>query len=91
MSNLVFLSATELAQIIRERKASVVEVLEAHLRHISKYNPALNAIITLDEDGARQRAREADAAMVRAEIWGPLHGVPVTIKDSFETTGVAHD
>jgi amidase len=63
-------------------------VLEAHLRQIAKYNQPLNAIVTLDEEGARRRAREADEALARGDIWGPLHGVPVTIKDCFETAGV---
>ena len=88
MSDLVFKTATELAEIIREKTASATEVLEAHLQHIAQRNPMLNAIVTLDEEGARQRAREADAALTQGEVWGPLHGVPVTIKDVFETAGL---
>lgn len=87
-SDLVFLTAHQLAQAIREREASAVEVLEAHLGHIARYNPALNAIVTLDEERALQRAQEADAALARGETWGPLHGVPVTLKDAFETAGL---
>jgi amidase len=62
--------------------------MQAHLSHIAQHNPALNAIVTLDEERALQRAKEADAALARGEIWGPLHGVPVTIKDAFETAGL---
>ncbi len=55
---------------------------------IAKHNPALNAVVTLDPEGARRRAAEADAALAHGEVRGPLHGVPVTIKDVFETAGL---
>ena len=83
-----FCSATEIAAAIRLRRASPLEVLEMYLERIARYNPALNAICTLDEAGARARAREADAALARGELWGPLHGVPMTIKDALETAGL---
>ena len=63
-------------------------MLDAHLTRIARYNPALNAIVTHNEENARAGAREADAALARGEVWGPLHGVPVTIKDSFATAGL---
>ncbi len=88
MGEYTFLTATELADMIREKKVTSVEVLEAHLDHISKHNSKLNAIVTLNAEEARFRAREADAALDRGENWGPLHGVPVTIKDAFETRGL---
>lgn len=88
MADLVFRTACELARMLRDREASADEVLEAHLRQIAKWNQPLNAIVTLDEEGACRRAREADEALARGEVWGPLHGVPVTIKDSFETAGI---
>lgn len=88
MNNVVFATAQELATGIRQRQVSATEVLEAHLAQIARHNPALNAIITLDEERARARAKEADVALARGEVWGPLHGVPVTIKDSFATAGV---
>jgi amidase len=88
MNSLTFLSAHQLASDIREQKISSQEVMEAHLNQISKHNPSLNAIVTLDEVYARQRAIEADEALAHGEIWGPLHGVPVTIKDVFETAGM---
>jgi len=83
-----FSTATEIAAAIRLRRLSALEILEIHLGRIKKHNPALNAICTLDEAGARARAREADAALARGEPWGPLHGVPMTIKDALETAGL---
>lgn len=80
--------AYQLANRIRTREISVREVIEAHLAQIEVQNPRLNAICTLDAAGARSRAVEADAALDRGEVWGPLHGIPVTIKDLFETQGL---
>ena len=88
MTDLTFSTASELAEAIRNRQVTATEVLEAHLAQIARHNPTLNAIVTLDEGGARQRAQEADAALERNEVWGALHGVPVTIKDSFATAGL---
>ncbi|MGI8551834.1 MAG: amidase [Dehalococcoidia bacterium] len=88
MDDLVFLSAAELARRIQKRDISAVEVLDAYLGQIARYNPAVNAIVTLDVERARQRARAADAALAHGELWGPLHGVPVTIKDSIQTAGL---
>jgi amidase len=81
-------SATELARRIRAREVSAVEVLEAHLDRIRRWNLALNAVVTLDAERALQRAEAADAALDRDEIWGPLHGVPFTAKDHFSTAGL---
>jgi amidase len=86
--NLVFSSAQALAGAISRGEVSSIEVLEAHLRQIDKFNPALNAIVTLNREPALKRAAEADRALRRGERWGPLHGVPVTIKDSYETEGL---
>lgn len=88
MSDLVFTPAYQLAQMIRDRVVCAVEVLDAHLVHIAKHNSSLNAICTLDEERARQRAKLADEALARGENWGILHGVPITIKDIFETAGL---
>ena len=88
MNDIVFATAQELAMGIRQRQISAADVLEAHLAQISRHNPALNAIVTLDEEGARARAKEADTLLARGEIWGPLHGVPITIKDAIETGGL---
>ncbi|MFT3883160.1 MAG: amidase family protein [Gemmatales bacterium] len=88
MSDVLFSSATQLAQAIRTRQLTALEVLEEHLAQVERSNRKINAIVTLDADRARQRAREADAALHRGELWGPLHGVPITIKDCFETAGL---
>lgn len=88
MSNLVFLPAYQLARMIQGREVSAVEVLNAYLAQIAKHNTKLNAICTLDEDNARVRAIFADEALGRGENLGALHGVPVTIKDIFETAGL---
>ncbi|MEM9091959.1 MAG: amidase [Cyanobacteria bacterium P01_F01_bin.53] len=88
MTSLTFSSAHQLAQKIRDRQVSATDVLEAHLAQISKYNAKLNAICTLDEKNARNRAVAADEALSRGECWGALHGVPITVKDIFETSGL---
>ena len=88
MSNLVFTPAHQLAQMIRDRTVSATEVLDAHLSQIAKHNAKLNAICTLDEPNARVRAKQADEALARGEKWGALHGVPIAIKDIFETAGL---
>jgi amidase len=88
MTNLTFAPAHQLAQMIRDRQVSAVEVLDAHLAQIAKHNSNLNAICTLDEDNARSKAKQADEALLRGENWGVLHGVPITIKDLFETSGL---
>jgi amidase len=88
MSDLVFYSASELAQGIRDRTFSATEVLEAHLAQIAQHNPALNAIVTVNESQARLQAQIADEAIATGESLGTLHGVPVTFKDLFETEGL---
>src|SRR5256885_3731276 len=84
----VFSSTTELAGVIRAGDLSAREVLNAHLTQIASHNSALNAVITLDVERASERAREADDALTRGEIWGPLHGVPFTLKDAHATAGM---
>jgi amidase len=88
MANLAFASATQLAADIRDRKIGCLELLDFFLARADKYNPKLNAIIVWQVDKARDRARAADAALARGESWGPLHGVPMTVKESFNLTGL---
>lgn len=85
---LTYSSATELAIAIRTRQVSAVEVMEAHLAQIEHHNLALNAVVTLNAEGARRQAQAADAALARGEVWGPLHGVPFTLKDAHATAGM---
>ncbi len=88
MADITFLSASELARKIRDRELDSTEVVTAYLNKIEKHNPALNAICTLDSEGALEKAKEADVATGKGESWGVLHGVPITLKDMFETAGL---
>lgn len=87
--NPLFATASQLAEMIRNKEVSAVEVLNAHFKQIEKYNHQINAITTLNKQKARQRAIAADAAIAKGENWGILHGVPVTIKDFLETADLA--
>ena len=85
--DIFYADATELAQRIRDRVLSPVEVVQAHLDRIEAVNPKLNALIAYPERVLEQ-AREAEAAIGRGENRGPLHGVPFTVKDCVDTQGV---
>jgi len=80
-------SATMLARWIREGMLSAADVVDAHLDRIERLNPDVNAIVTLRTDEARAEARAADAARAQGKRLGPLHGVPITVKDGFATKG----
>lgn len=77
-----------LAQRLRRGELRAVEVLEAHLERIARHNGTLNAVVSLDVDGARKAAKAADAAFRRGKIRGPLHGVPMTLKDGLDVAGL---
>lgn len=77
-----------LAQALQRRRVGAQELLEAFLERIGRLNPQLNAIVTLDADRARDRAGAIDSARVRGEALPALAGIPVTVKDSFETAGL---
>ena len=81
-------SAMSLAAAVREKRISAAELVDAYLARIEEVNPSLNAVIQLRADGARADARSADEALARGQSLGPLHGVPMTIKDSIDTEGV---
>ena len=87
-NNIVFASATELAERIKSGKVTSYEVVTAFYNQIEKYNKTYNAIVTLDKEDALKRAKEADLAMSKGENWGKLHGVPITIKDNYKTKGI---
>lgn len=87
MGELVEQSLTTIAKMIRQREVSPVEVAEAHLERIARVNPALNAIVTVAPD-VIERARTAEAALLRGDDVGSLHGVPVTVKDTIDTAGL---
>ena len=86
---LCWLTATELAGMIRRRKVSPVEVVDAALRRIDALNPRLNAYVLVAAESARREARAAERALTRrAATLGPLHGVPFSVKDLVITKGV---
>src|SRR5256712_2570150 len=87
MNDLTFLPAVQMAEQIRHRKISPVELVEAHLRKIKKLNPVLNAFVQVDAEGAFRQAREAEVAVRRGAKLGAVHGVPVSIKISIEVAG----
>ncbi|EON19516.1 putative amidase protein [Cupriavidus sp. GA3-3] len=86
-SELVYQDATKLAELIRTKEVSPVEVVQAHLDRISAVNSKINAIVTVADD-ALKAAKVAEAAVLSGETLGPLHGVPFTAKDSIDTAGV---
>src|SRR5262249_32285998 len=88
MNEHAFASATQLAQEVRDRRIGCLDLLALYLARPERYNPAINAVIAWRTDKARDRAREADAALARGEVWGPLHGVPMTVKESFNIAGL---
>jgi amidase len=88
MDELAFYPATKLAQMIRTGEVSSSELLELYLARIERLNSRINAVVTLDAERARRQARQADALRSKGESLGPLHGVPITIKDAFETAGL---
>ena len=81
-------SATDLVGLLRDGEVSAVELLDLHLERVAAVNGDLNAIVALDEDGARQQAKRIDAARARGEDPGALAGLPMTIKDVFEVVGM---
>lgn len=87
-SDLDFASALAAARAIRTGEVSSVDLTTRMLERIKRFNPRLNAIVTVTGKEALARARAADEARRRDECWGPFHGVPCTVKDSIETAGV---
>lgn len=88
MSNaLPFQTAKQLAAAIRKKKIGCLELLDLYLERIEAHNPELNAIIAMDVEGARKRARAADRAVKAGKKLGPLHGVPMTLKESYDIAG----
>jgi amidase len=88
VAQLAYSSAISIAKKIKARKISSREALDYFLARVEKLDKPINCVVTIDADRARKEADEADAALARGEIRGPLHGVPMTIKDSFQTKGM---
>jgi len=87
-NDLAKLTIREAADLIRKKKVSPVELTTACLARISQFNPALNAFITITAESAMAQSREAEAEVMRGKWRGPLHGVPIALKDLFDTAGV---
>ncbi len=88
MDSLTYRSAVEMARMIRDKKISPVELVQAHLDRIERLNPQLNAFVSVDSARALEAARKAEAAVLQGATVGPLHGVPVTIKSSIDVAGL---
>jgi amidase len=87
MNELIGAPLEKIAELIRRREVSPVEVAEAYLQQVSRLNPALNAIVTLAPD-VIERAKIAEEAVMRGDHLGSLHGIPLTVKDTIETAGL---
>ncbi len=88
MDSLTHRSAVEMARMIRDKKISPVELVQAHLDRIERLNPQLNAFVSVDSARALEAARKAEAAVMQGAALGPLHGVPVTIKSCMDVAGL---
>ncbi|MFZ5569601.1 MAG: amidase [Thermodesulfobacteriota bacterium] len=88
MDDLVFQPALTQIRAIRNRAITSRELLDLYLERVTRLNPGINAVVAMDADGARRQADEADAALSKGQIRGPLHGLPMTVKDSFEVVGM---
>ncbi|MGB6481401.1 MAG: amidase [Candidatus Sulfotelmatobacter sp.] len=88
MSDLNFLAAVSMAEQIRKKKISPIELVDAHLKQIEKLNPRLNAFVHVDAELARRAAEAAGAEVMRRKKLGPLHGVPISIKSSIGVAGL---
>lgn len=88
MEEIIFASAASLARAIQKRQVSSQEVVDAYLRRIEAINPALNSVVQVRAEEARAEARRADEALARGERVGPLHGVPFTVKDTYDVAGM---
>jgi len=83
-----FATASQAIRAIESGAISSRELTEETFAQIRKHNPRINAFVTLLEEQALERARQADQAQSRGQTWGPLHGLPILVKDSFATAGV---
>jgi aspartyl-tRNA(Asn)/glutamyl-tRNA(Gln) amidotransferase subunit A len=87
-TDLAFTPVTELAELVRERKVSPVELVRMYLERIDRWDGTLHAYVTVARDAALQQAKEAEAAVTRGDQIGPLHGIPIAAKDQFLTKGI---
>jgi Asp-tRNA(Asn)/Glu-tRNA(Gln) amidotransferase A subunit family amidase len=87
-TDIPYISATELAEFIRKREVSPIEAVEAYLERIESLNGKLNAFLTVCRDEALEAAQEAEQALSRGNYLGPMHGIPVAVKDQVYTKGI---
>ncbi|MGD1021920.1 MAG: amidase [Candidatus Sulfotelmatobacter sp.] len=88
MNDVTFLSALSMAELVRKKKISPLELVNAHLAQIERLQPRLNAFVQVDAERARQSAQDAESAVMNPAPLGPLHGVPLSIKSSFCVEGL---
>jgi aspartyl-tRNA(Asn)/glutamyl-tRNA(Gln) amidotransferase subunit A len=88
VSSLAFLSIAEASRLLRRKEISPLELLDASLERVERWNPALNAFITILAETARRSAKTAERAIHRGDWRGPLHGIPIALKDNFNTRGI---
>ncbi|OUR92558.1 hypothetical protein A9Q81_16575 [Gammaproteobacteria bacterium 42_54_T18] len=88
MQKIFFTSTVDLVKQIKNKEITSVALTQYFIERIQRYNPALNAVIATDFENALKQARHADALTKKGEFIGPLHGIPMTIKDSFEVVGM---
>ena len=88
VSELPLLDLAAASRAVQKKEVSPVELTRACLERIERLNPKLNAFITVTGDAAMEQARTAEAEIVRGEWKGPLHGIPLAVKDLIETAGV---
>lgn len=87
-ADIAFSSATALAAKLRSGKVSALELLDHYIARVEKHDGALNAVVVRDFERARKRAKAADRALRKGAAWGPLHGLPMTVKESFNVEGL---
>ena len=87
-TDLSFLSIEDVGRLLRKKKLSPLDLAEEQIARIARLNPKLNAFITVAEAEAREQARTAEKEISRGRYRGPLHGIPVTLKDNIATQGV---
>ena len=87
-TDLCYLSAKQLGRMLRDRDVSVVDIVGTMVERIEQLEPKISAFITVDGEGAIETARERDAELRRGQDRGPLHGIPMAVKDLYDTAGL---